>query len=72
MIYVLDALLGWDETSIAYDMTRAHSADVLFLKIRAWMWGITATVGAFLLGNIIGVFDYNLFGMGWEAINHLW
>jgi len=61
--------LGWlpnvlsaDDTTIAYDMTRAHSADIWFLKLRAWTWGITATVAALCIGNIAGVFGINIFG----------
>ena len=54
---------GMDETALAYDMQRAHSADVWFLKMRAWFWGISAAVAAFLLGNIAGVFDINIFGI---------
>jgi hypothetical protein len=55
-------VFGFDETSMAYDISRAHSADVWFLKARAWFWGITATVAGFCAGNILGSLDVNVFG----------
>ena len=65
-------LFGLDETSVAYDMTRAHSADILFLKARAFMWCITTGVACLLIGNICGVFGINYFGMAWEALGNIW
>ena len=65
-------LFGLDETSIAYDMTRAHSADMLFLKARAIMWCITIGIGCLLIGNICGVFGINYFGIVWEALGNIW
>ena len=65
-------LFGLDETSVAYDMTRAHSADILFLKMRAIMWCITTGVGALLIGNICGVFGINFFGLSWKWLTVLW
>ena len=61
-------LLWDDETALSYDLQRAHSADVWFLKMRAWFWGISAAVAAFLLGNIAGVFDINIFGILFDVI----
>ena len=69
---VFDSLFGVNESALAYDMTRAHSADVFFLKARAWAWGITSTIAGFLIGNILGVFDINLFGMAWNWISNIW
>jgi len=69
---VLLDLFGLDETSVAYDMTRAHSADILFLKARAFMWCITIGIGCLLIGNICGVFGINFFGMGWSWLTGLW
>ena len=65
-------LFGLDETSVAYDMTRAHSADILFLKARAFMWCITTGVASLLIGNICGVFGFNFFGIAWEALGNIW
>ena len=50
---------------VAYDMSRAHSADLFFIKLRAWLWGITASVACFLLGHIVGVIGINLFETVW-------
>jgi hypothetical protein len=69
---VLLDLFGLDETSVTYDMTRAHSADILFLKARAFMWCITTGVACLLIGNICGVFGVNYFGMGWNWLTGLW
>ena len=60
---MLDRLLGVDEQSLAYDLSRAHSADVFFLKIRAWTWGIISSVAFFLIGNILGAFNVDILGM---------
>lgn len=51
---------------VAYDMSRAHSADLFFIKMRAWVWGITAAVAFFLLGHMIGVLGINLFSTVWS------
>jgi len=69
---VLLDLFGLDESSIAYDMTRAHSADMLFLKARAFMWCITIGVASLLIGNICGVFGINFFGEAWNFISGMW
>ena len=63
---MLDRLLGVDEQSLAYDLSRAHSADVFFLKLRAWIWGTIVGVSAFLIGNVLCHFGLDLFRM---AIN---
>ena len=59
---VLGDLMGFSDSDYAYNQTRAHSADIWFLKLRAWTWGITATVAALCIGNIAGVFGINIFG----------
>ena len=65
-------LLWDDETAISYDLQRAHSADVWFIKMRAWFWGITSAVATFLIGNIMGVFDINIFGLIFKWLNGIW
>ena len=65
---MLDRLLGVDEQSLAYDLSRAHSADVFFIKVRAWMWGIISTVAFFLIGNIMGAMGIDLLGMAIDAL----
>jgi len=56
-------VLGFDETTIAYDLQRAHSADIWLMQMRMWFWGSCFVIGSFLIGNILGVFDINI--MGW-------
>ena len=51
---------------VAYDMSRAPSADLFFIKMRAWFWGVTASVATFLLGHMIGVLGINLYEMVWS------
>ena len=72
---MLDRLFGVDEQSLAYDLSRAHSADVFFLKIRAWVWGTISVVAFFLIGNIMGALGIDLIGgaidglmdvLGWD------
>ena len=63
MVALLDRLLGVDEQSLAYGLSRAHSADVFFLRIRAYVWGTIFTVAFFLIGNIMGAFGIDLFGI---------
>ena len=60
---MLDRLLGVDEQSLAYDLSRAHSADVFFIKVRYWIWGTTTAVATFLIGNILGAVGIDLLGM---------
>ena len=47
---------------MTYDMSRAHSADILFFKVRAYFWGTTIAFISLLVGNILGVFDVNIIG----------
>jgi|TARA_R100000458_G_C8227951_1_gene210457 spore maturation protein SpmB len=65
---LIDRLLGVDEQSLAYDLSRAHSADVFFIKVRAWMWGTISTVAFFLIGNILGSFGVDLLGSALDSI----
>ena len=37
--------MGFDESTMAYDLQRAHSADIWFIRARFWIWGIISTVG---------------------------
>ena len=59
---VFGDLMGFSDSDYAYNQTRAHSADIFILKLRAWIWGSMATLGAFFIGNILGVFDINIVG----------
>ena len=64
-------IMGVDEQSLAYDITRAHSADIWFLKVRFYMWTTIISVSTFLLGNILGAIGINLFGELFEWLKHL-
>ena len=64
-------IMGVDEQSLAYDITRAHSADIWFLKVRFYMWTTIVSVSTFLLGNILGAIGINLFGELFEWLKHL-
>lgn len=59
---VLSDLMGFSDSDYAYNQQRAHSADLFFIKMRAWFWGSCATLSALLIGNIMGVFDLNIMG----------
>lgn len=65
---MLDRLLGVDEQSLAYDLSRAHSADVFFIKIRFWIWGTVTAVATFLIGNIMGALGIDLIGTAIDNI----
>ena len=68
---MLDRLLGVDEQSLAYDLSRAHSADVFFLKLRAWIWGTIIGIGCFLFGNILGHFNVDLLSMTINSVKDI-
>lgn len=67
---IIPNILGVDEQGLAYDITRAHSADIWFLKMRAWFWGITVAVFMLLLGNIIGSLGFNFFRETFALFEH--
>ena len=57
-------MLGFDESTIAYDLQRAHSADIWLMQMRFWFWGSCSTLFFFLVGNILGVV-LEISIMGW-------
>ena len=66
---MLDAIaFGMDEGSLAYDMQRAHSADVWFLRARFYFWGFIASVTSFLVGHGISLLGVNLYESVWEGL----
>ena len=69
---VVSDLLGFSDSDYAYNQSRAHSADIFFLKMRAWFWGSFSTLAMFLIGNIMGVFDINIMGWIIDAVKGLW
>ena len=68
---LLPDIFGVDEQNLAYDMSRAHSADIWFLKVRFWCWGITASVASLLVGNIAGALGFSIFGGIFEILKEL-
>ena len=54
--------MGFSDSDYAYNQSRAHSADIFFMRMRAWFWGSCAALSALLIGNIMGVFDVNIMG----------
>ena len=73
---VSEILFGMDESTLAYDLQRAHSADVWFLRARFWFWGITGGVASFVLGQALAIFGINTLSITWNALvdfwHHLW
>ena len=63
---MLSDIMGLTDNDYIYNQSRAHSADMLFFKMRAWFWGVTASVATFLLGHMIGVLGINLYEMVWS------
>jgi len=69
---VSEILFGMDESTLAYDLQRAHSADVWFLRARFWFWGAAASITSFLVGHAMAVYGINLFSSGWHVLSSLW
>jgi|TARA_R100000152_G_C6780205_1_gene212690 hypothetical protein len=69
---VSEILFGMDETTLAYDLQRAHSADVWFLRARFWLWGTIGSVVSFFLGHAISLWGINLYSSGWHLLSSLW
>ena len=62
-------IMGFTETDYVYNQSRAHSADMFFMKMRMWFWVVCASLSCFFLGNIMGVYDINV--VGW-LVDNLW
>ena len=69
---VFGDLIGFSDSDYAYNQQRAHSADIFFLKMRAWFWGSCAGLAGFLVGNILGVFDINIMGFLFDTLLNGW
>ena len=54
---VSEILFGMDESTLAYDLQRAHSADVWFLRARFYLWGGIASVTSFFVGHAISLWE---------------
>jgi|TARA_R110000824_G_scaffold63992_7_gene167607 hypothetical protein len=71
---MLEAItMGFDETTMAYDLQRAHSADVWFLRARFFVWGTTAAILSFFIGHALATFGgINLYAEAWGGVISLW
>ena len=73
---VSEILFGMDESTLAYDLQRAHSADIWFLRARFWFLGAVACVFSFVLGQAMAVAGVNTLSIAWNGAvdfwNHLW
>jgi hypothetical protein len=69
---VSEILMGFDESTLAYDLQRAHSADIWFLRARFWLWGGIACVCSFALGHLLPLFGINLFQWMLDGMFSMW
>ena len=73
---VSEILFGMDESTLAYDLQRAHSADIWFLRARFWFWGIVSCLSSFVVGQAMAIFGINTLSIAWNGLtdfwNHLW
>ena len=71
-----EILFGMDESTLAYDLPRAHSADIWFLRARFWFWGAVASLTSFVIGQAFAIAGVNTLSMAWNGFmdfwNHLW
>jgi hypothetical protein len=73
---VSEILFGMDESTLAYDLQRAHSADIWFLRARFWFWGAVASLTSFVIGQAFAIAGVNTLSIAWNGFmdfwNHLW
>lgn len=70
---VFGDLMGFSDSDYAYNQTRAHSADIFFLKMRAFFWGGCSTLFFFFVGNILGsVLGFNVMGWLFDTLLNGW
>tara|TARA_R110002050_G_scaffold125515_4_gene245177 strand:- start:1816 stop:2040 length:225 start_codon:yes stop_codon:yes gene_type:complete len=69
---VSEILMGFDESTLAYDLQRAHSADVWFLRARFFLWGTISTVCAFFMGHALPFWGVNIYGTVWGGLVNFW
>ena len=67
-----EILMGFDETAMAYDLQRAHSADIWFLRARFWIWGMVGSVSSFFLGQTLAIFGINTMSIMWNGLVDIW
>ena len=73
---VSEILFGMDESTLAYDLQRAHSADIWFLRARFWFWGAVASLTSFVIGQAFAIAGVNTLSIACNGAvdfwNHLW
>ena len=73
---VSEILFGMDESTLAYDLQREHSAHIWFLRARFWFWGAVACLASFVIGQALAVYVINTLSWAWNGVvdfwNHLW
>ena len=69
---VSEILFGMDESTLAYDLQRAHSADIWFLRARFWFWGIVACLASFVIGQAMAVLGVNTLSIAWNGLTDFW
>tara|TARA_R110000868_G_scaffold113768_3_gene305138 strand:- start:485 stop:709 length:225 start_codon:yes stop_codon:yes gene_type:complete len=67
-----EILMGFDESTMAYDLQRAHSADIWFIRARFWIWGITSVISSFFIGQALAIFGINTISIIWNGLVDLW
>jgi len=64
--------MGFDESTMAYDLQRAHSADIWFIRARFWIWGMASVVSSFFIGQALAIFGINTISILWNGLIDLW
>lgn len=69
---VSELIMGFDESTLAYDLQRAHSADIWFLRARFYFWAFSACVISFFLGHALSRFGVDLYSSAWNGFWNVW
>ena len=67
-----EILMGFDESTMAYDLQRAHSADIWFIRARFWIWGIASVISSFFIGQALAIFGINTISIIWNGLVDFW
>ena len=69
---VSELIMGFDESTLAYDLQRAHSADIWFLRARFYFWAFLACLTSFFLGHALSSFGVDLYSSAWNGFWNMW
>jgi len=64
--------MGFDESTMAYDLQRAHSADIWFIRARFWIWGMASVISSFFIGQALAIFGINTISIIWNGLVDFW